>query len=146
MRIEAEDYMEAARDRIVDAHGLYKLGRYSYSLYTTGLAIESMLRAYRVLKDPEFDERHDLQLLLAESAIEDFVTSVEYAEIAALVSKMFKRWKNDFRFASEDRLMRHLKKLRFDRGIRGSFIKENCRVLIEAADKILKIGVVRWPH
>lgn len=83
MRIAAEDYLEAARDRILDSHGLYKLGRYSYSLYTAGLAIESMLRAYRVLKDPEFDERHDLQLLLAESAIEDFVTSVEYAEIAA---------------------------------------------------------------
>jgi len=146
MRIEPDDYLEAARDRIIDAHSLYNLGRYSFSLYAAGLAVESLLRAYRVLKDPAFDERHDLRLLLAESGVENFVPSLEHAEITTLVLKVFIRWKNDYRFASEDRLKRHLKKLRFDRGIRGNFVKENCRMVIDAADRILKVGVAKWPH
>jgi len=146
MRIEPDDYLEAARDRIIDAHGLYNLGRYSFSLYAAGLAVESLLRAYRVLRDSEFEERHDLRLLLAESNIEVFVTTYEHVEITTLVFKIFTRWKNDFRFTSEDRLKRHLKKLRFDRGIRGNFVKENCRMMIDTADRILKVGVAKWPH
>jgi len=71
MRIEPDDYLEAARDRIIDAHGLYNLNRHSFSLYAAGLAVESLLRAYRVLRDPAFDERHDLRLLLAESGVEN---------------------------------------------------------------------------
>jgi len=146
MRIEPDDYLDAARDRIIDAHGLYNLGRYSFSLYAAGLAVESLLRAYRVLKDPAFDERHDLRLLLAESSVENYVMPLEHTEITTLVLKVFIRWKNDYRFASGDRLQRHLKKLRFDRGIRGNFVKENCRMVIDAADRILKIGVAKWPH
>ncbi len=146
MRIEPDDYLEAARDRIIDAHNLYNLGRYSFALYAAGLAVESLLRAYRVLNDPAFDERHDLRLLLAESGVENFVTSLEHAGITTLVLRVFIRWKNDYRFASEDRLKRHLKKLRFDRGIRGNFVKENCRVVIDTADRILKVGVTKWPH
>lgn len=144
MRIEADDYLEAARDRLIDAHGLYNLGRYSLSLYAGGLAIESLLRAYRTLRDTEFDERHDLPLLLAECSIEEFVKPFEYSEISSLVLKVFIRWKNDFRFALEDRLQRHFKKLHLDRGIRGNFIKANCRLVVDAADRILKIGVTKW--
>lgn len=146
MRIKAEDYLEAARDRLIDAHGLYDLGRYSLSLYTGGLALESLLRAYRILKDTEFDERHDLRLLLAECPIEKFVKPFEYDEISGLVFKVFVRWKNDFRFASEDRLQRHFKKLHLDRGIKGNFIKANCRFVVDAADRTLKIGVTKWPR
>ncbi len=139
MRIEPNDYLEAARDRITDAHNLYEIGRYSFSLYAAGLAVESLLRAYRVLKNPEFDERHDLRLLFAESGVEELVTVSEHSEITTLVFAVHLRWKNDLRFASEDRLKRRLKKLQLDRGIRGNFVKENCRISVDAASKIVKI-------
>jgi hypothetical protein len=146
MRVEPNDYLEAARDRITDAHSLYDVGRYSFSLYAAGLAVESLLRAYRVLRNPEFEERHDLRQLLAESGMEEFVTKIEYSNITNLVFTIFLRWKNDLRFASEGRLKRRLKRLQLDRGIRGDFVKENCRLSIEAASRIVKIGVAKWTH
>jgi HEPN domain-containing protein len=146
MRIGPDDYLEAAQDRLTDAYRLYSDGRYSFSLYAAGLAVESMLRAYRVRQNPEFDERHDLPLLLTGSNLEKFVTATELAEIFAAIIDVFNRWKNDFRFTSEDRMKRHLKKLRLDRGIRGNFVKENCRISIQAATKIINIGAAKWQH
>ncbi len=146
MRINAKDYLEAARDRITDAHNLYDIGRYSFSLYAAGLAVESLFRAYRILRNPEFDERHDLKFLFAESEIEKFVTTPEHVEISDLNLAVYMRWKNDLRFASEDRLRRRLKKLGLARGLKGDFLKENSRLSIAAATRIIKIGVAKWPH
>jgi len=145
MRIEAEDYLEAARFRIADSHHLYLGERYSFALYAAGLAIESMVRAYRVLETSTFDERHDLKLSLEESKIKRFLRPSEFAEITGLILFVFRRWKNDLRFASDNRLRRRLKKLQLDRGIRGDFLKQNCRMSLEAATRIVKIGVTRWP-
>ena len=143
MRIEPDDYLEAAQDRLTDASRLYIDQRYSFALYAAGLAVESMLRAYRTRQNPEFDERHDLVLLLAGSNLEEFLTIRERAEIFAALSDVFNRWKNDFRFISENRIKRRLKKLQLDRGIRGNFVKGNCRLSIEAATKIINIGAAK---
>jgi hypothetical protein len=105
-----------------------------------------MLRAYRTLKTAEFDERHDLKLLLEESNIKTFLRPAELTEITGLILSVFRRWKNYIRFSSDNRLRRRLKKLQLDRGIRGDFLKENCRMCVEAATRIVKIGVTRWPH
>jgi hypothetical protein len=146
MRIAPDDYLEAAWDRLTDANRLYIDQRYSFALYAAGLAVESMLRAYRTRVNPEFEERHDLPLLLHGSNLEQFVTPTERAAIFAAITFIFNRWKNDFRFASENRLKRHLKKLKLDRGIRGDFVKENCRICIEVVAKTIRIGVAKWPH
>ncbi len=146
MRIEATDYLEAANERLTDAHRLYAIERYAFSLYAAGLAVESMLRAYRVYASPEFDERHDLQRLLTKSAIADFIASDEYAKIHAALMVIHPLWQNDYRFASEDRMKRHLKMRKLDRGIRGNYVKEICRISIESADTIITIGVSKWPR
>ncbi len=146
MRIEAEDYLEAARFRIADAHHLFNGERYSFSLYAAGLAVEALLRAYRILKTAEFDERHDLQLLLEEGNLKAFLLSTEIAEVSGLILLVFRRWKNDFRFASDNRLRRRLKKLHLDRGVRGDYLKTNCRNVLDSASRIVKIGVTRWPQ
>ncbi|MEK7728789.1 MAG: HEPN domain-containing protein [candidate division KSB1 bacterium] len=146
MRIEAEDYLEAAKDRLTDAHRLYSIERYAFSLYAAGLSVESILRAYRAYVNPEFDERHDLQRLLTASAFRNFVTSEEYEKIKSALGIVHPLWQNTYRFASEGRVKRHLIMLKRDRGIRGDFVKENCRIVIKAAAGILKIGVSKWPH
>jgi len=121
MRIEADDYLEAARFRVADGHHLYQGERYSFALYAAGLAVESILRAYRTLKSAEFDERHDLKLLLEEGKIKNFLKPAEITEITGLILLVFRRWKNDPRFTSDNRLRRRLKKLRLDKGMRVIF-------------------------
>ena len=80
-----------------------------------------MLRAYITRANPTFDERHDLHELLKRSELADFVKSEERAQIAAWLADVWARWKNNYRYASDDRLRAEFKRLEKDRGIAGDF-------------------------
>src|SRR5262245_25738971 len=70
MDFSSDHYYEAAGERIAQSRELYKnAGSYALTMYVSGVAIESMLRAYMLKKKKEFDSRHDLKLLLDESGI-----------------------------------------------------------------------------
>lgn len=144
MRFEAENYFEAARERLADAQLLYEAKRYTVSLYISGLAVECLRRAFRLRKDAQFDARHDLIELLGVSELEMIVPTQYRREIAEATGTIFTRWKNDIRFASTSRLRSHLKKLKLDRGIRGDFLKENCRMTLQAATVIIRLGARQW--
>ncbi len=67
----AEAYYKAARERINDADFLHTEGRFFLAMYASGLAVECLLRAFRVLRDPTFDARHDLWELWRKTALAD---------------------------------------------------------------------------
>jgi len=144
MRIEAADYVEAAQERLSNAKLLYEAAQYSFALYAAGVAVESLLRAFIVQLDPILEAGHNLPLLLQASKLHQVVTQRESELIDISLVTLTRRWKNDLRYTSNQRLRRRLKKLKLDRGIRGDFLKENCRIAIEIATTILKIGVTKW--
>ena len=144
MRIEADDYVDAAQERLSNANLLYEAAQYSFALYAAGVAVESLLRAYIVRTDPKFDAAHDLHVLMKTSNLRCLATPSEYQQLGAAIVDLFGRWRNDLRYTSNARLKRQLKKKKMDRGIRGDFVKENCRAAIEMATSILKIGVTKW--
>jgi len=108
------------------------------------VAVESLLRAYIVQLDPILEARHNLLLLLDESKLRQTVTANESQIVYDSVNTLSKLWKNDLRYTSNNRLRRRLKKNKMDRGIRGDFLKENCRIAIDLATTILRIGVAKW--
>lgn len=144
MRIESKDYVEVAQERLKEANLLYDESRYSLALYVAGVAVESLLRGYVFRLGPMLEAAHNLKLLWKASELSSLVTSAESLQIDAANSTLFRRWKNDLRYTSNDRLRRRLKRLKLDRGIHGDFLKENCRNAIEAATTILKVGVAKW--
>ena len=144
MRIEAMDYVDAAKERLAEANLLYEKARYALALYIAGVAVESLLRAYIFRLEPRLEAAHNLKLLWKASELNSLVTPTESLQIDAANSTLFRRWKNDLRYTSNDRLRRRLKRLKLDRGIRGDFLKENCRNAIEAATTILRVGVAKW--
>ena len=144
MRIEAADYAEAAHERLSNARLLYEATQYSFALYAAGVAVESLLRAFIVRREPRFDAAHDLPLLLKTSNLRFLATPSEYQQIGAALADLFGRWRNDLRYTTNNRLRRHLKRKKFDRGIRGDFVKENCRIAIEMAATIINIGAPKW--
>jgi HEPN domain-containing protein len=144
MRIEAADYGEAAQERLVNANSLYESAQYSFALYAAGVAVESLLRAYIVRREPKFEAAHDLPLLLKTSNLRSLATPSEYQQIGAAIADLFGRCRNDLRYTSNNRLWRYLKRKKLDRGIRGDFVKENCRIAIEMATAIIRIGVAKW--
>ena len=146
MRIEAADYVETAKERLSNANLLYEATQYSFALYAAGVAVESLLRAYIVRSDPILEAAHDLLMLLRASKLRLLITAIEGQLIYESIAVLSRRWKNELRYTSNHRLRRRLKKLKLDRGIRGDYLKENCRIAIDMATKVLRIGVEKWKH
>lgn len=109
-----------------------------------GVATECMLRAYRTRRDPEFDSRHDLRDLLKASGIAEFIPDHHQAEFAENLGQVWSRWKNDYRYASEERLRSEFKSLRFHRGVDGDFLSYNSRIVLDSALSIINIGALKW--
>ena len=144
MKFQPEHYVEAARERVEDARRLHRTERYPAAIYLSGVAVESLLYAYRLKEDANFKARHDLPSLLKESGIARFIESNDRRKLGGLLSDLWARWKNNVRYASDSRLRTHFKKLKLDREVKGDFLKENSRVALDSALGIVGIGARRW--
>lgn len=145
MKFRPEHYLEAAQEKIQDARRLHEDLKYPAAIYFAGVAVECLLRAYKTRKDPNFDSRHDLDLLKKASGITEFIPEKYKREFGAAFSEVWSRWKNDYRFASEKRLAAEFRRLGFDPGVKkGNLLKYNSIVAFENAFKLVTLGVQRW--
>src|SRR5438105_2469544 len=70
MQFTAEQYYRVSLERMKQARGLYQDGAaYALTMYCGGLAVESLLRAFRWTDDTSFEGRHDLSDLLKASRL-----------------------------------------------------------------------------
>jgi HEPN domain-containing protein len=154
-----EHYFRAALERMRQAQFLYQDGdSFALAMYIAGLAVECMLRAFKGKRDPTFDEKHDLRRLFTASGLlyldpADFerrglsqAEIKEYAhELRAGVTEIYLLWSNDYRYAAEERLRAHLKKIgELRRGIKGDLLKANARRLLTAAERFINRGARLW--
>jgi len=144
MKLSVDQYLEASRYRMETARRLHDQQRFSGAIYFAGVAVECLLRAYILRKDPTFDERHDLSDMFKRSELADFVHSGERQDVSAWLGTVWARWKNSYRYASDDRLRTEFKGLKHDRGVKGDPLKENSRMVIEAALQLRTLGEKRW--
>ncbi len=140
----AESYYRAALERIEDANTLLAQGRHPFAMYTSGLAVECLIRAFRVLKDPSFEERHDLRELWKKTVLADVHEEPSYTQISQARATISILWSNNHRFSSENELKSFLKNSGQDRGIKGDFLKYNSKKLYDAADTFIRLGKIRW--
>jgi HEPN domain-containing protein len=144
MHFRSEHYLEAARERVFSAFRLFDSSRYAGAIYVAGVAVECLLRAYRLRKTNEFDEKHDLVELMKGSSIADFIPMELKQEFGASLTTVWRRWKNNYRYASMSRLSSELRDLGLFAGIKGDPLKENARVTLSAAEKLINAGVLSW--
>ncbi len=143
MEINAEVYREAALEHVVTARELYDLDRYVLTHYVAGLSVECIFRAYRYRADPVFDARHDLRELYKVSRFADIIPGEE-DEILAALGLVVLRWNNNHRYRSPKSLRKYLTEAKVYRGVKGDFMKESARQIVNAADIIVRIGVRKW--
>lgn len=149
IRFEPDDLKEAALERITTARHLFEEseqagGSLSASIYLAGVAVECILRAYRMKRDPEFDSRHDLADLLKASGFVGFVPEKRTREVSAALGDVWSRWKNEYRYASDRRVLRDLKRRGLTDGVKGDQLKECARTVVERAFELINVGVARW--
>lgn len=142
----AVEYMRASKERLDDALVLREQERFALAHYAAGIAVECILRAYRLLDSPEFDARHDLRALTKLARYyERVVPHPRQEEFAGYVQVVTARWSNEQRYLSAGSLLAWLHARAQDRGIEGDVLKESSRRLYNAAYKLVERGVTKWP-
>lgn len=158
MKFSSENYYHAAVERMEQAHVLYRhASSYALTMYVAGVAVECMLRAFKLRRDPSFDERHNLLRLFKASGMLQLDeagmiakgrssddASKYAASLRVAVEEIYSLWFNDYRYASEKRLRAELIKMNRHRGIKGEVLKANVLQLATAAAKFIERGVILW--
>ncbi|MFC1600791.1 HEPN domain-containing protein [Candidatus Sumerlaeota bacterium] len=144
MKLNCEHYLEASAFRIETARQLHEKGRYSAAIYLAGVSIECLLRAFITREDPQFDQRHDLRELYKKAQLQALIRPAKRRQADAWLGDVWTRWKNNYRFASDDRMRTVFRDLQHNRGIKGDFLKENSRIVVEAAYQLRTLGERRW--
>jgi hypothetical protein len=144
--LRPEHYLQAAKERLTQAEILYKQGDcYALSMYTAGVAVECLLRAFKVGREKSIDERHDLRRLFDASGVQQLFSPSDVRALRASLNAICELWSNMLRFASEARTLAWLKKNPVLRhGIKGDILKENARRLLEATQIFVSKGVGQW--
>jgi hypothetical protein len=160
MKFNAQQYFGTATERIKQARILYGHDdSYALAMYTAGVAVECMFRAFKLKRTPVFDERHDLLRLFKESGIlelnEDPMVArgiareraVEYSrKIRAAVNDVYRLWANDYRYASEGRLRSELIQMKQYPRLKGDVLKASACQLLNAAEVLVERGAVIWAN
>ncbi len=144
MRFRPEHYPDASLEQISSARRLHKQRRYPGAIYLAGVAVECLLLAYRTRENQEFESRHDLRSLLRESGMTGFIRPGDRKRLFVMMGEVWSRWKNNYRFASYDRLTSEFRRLKLDRGVRGGILKPNSDIVIRNAVEIINLGARRW--
>src|SRR5437762_13328338 len=111
MDFTADHYFRASVAQYLYREGK---GHYALAMYTAGLAVECLLRAYVVKRKLAFESRHDLLRLFKESGIVDVdpdklkdkgLTDEQILAhqkvLWSSANDVFILWRNNYRFASE---------------------------------------------
>ena len=141
MRFTAEDYREAAGERFNEANGAFQRGDFVAAHLAAGLAIESMLRAYRVLVSPDFEARHDL-VLLGDAYLRR-MASRRQEELAAAINEAAILWQNNHRYCSARKLVAYFNRIK-RYGNERSMLRTNADDMLTHADLIVQYGNSRW--
>ena len=145
MSFNSSDYLAAATEHVRGARELYSMQRYVLAHYVAGLAVECLLRAYLYRVNPKlFYSRHDLWELEKASGFSDIVPNSQRQKISAALGDVVSRWQNDHRYRSERSLRRFLTGKKLYWRIKGDFVKENSRRIVEAALELVNLGAMAW--
>lgn len=174
MDFQPKDYYEAASDRMGQADLLYSLPsehcqgledrRYAWIVYSAGLAVECMLRAYLRRVTNKLSSRHDLSRLFVESRLDTRVvehlgrqghhagSSVVVERLTRLYAAagvVARMWRNTYRFASDgvllrDYLDRKVVRARYNKGAKAQVLRKQAHLLLLAARTIIKAGKEAW--
>ncbi len=144
MPTTAAEYRSVGLERIGDANELKRLGRYPFAMYAAGLAAECMLRAFR-REDREHVAHHDVVAHLA-LCDRERLGERAWTKLRGPVQTVHLMWLNNFRYADEQKLRKHLNDTKYyERTKRSSdTLKVACIELMDAALTIVTIGDERW--
>jgi HEPN domain-containing protein len=144
MDINADVYRAVAKERLAASLKLYEQGDYVLAIYVAGVAVESMLRSLTLRRGSVFPTNHELDALRRAARFFDDVDELILQSAGRQFADVATRWSNLHRYRSTAAMKTFLKHGRFDRRIRGDFLKENARIVVAGATTVVQIGEKKW--
>lgn len=172
MEFKPRDYHEAAQERLSQAELLFDVpsegvkdrrgDRYVVVVYLAGVAVECMLRAYRLKENKQFDSRHQLAELFVESkldtrleewlnnqGVEPRIVNDQLTKLKAAADEVAELWRNEYRYASERLLFRDFLRRGIipKKGVKGSkaqVLRQRAKTLLRYARVVVEAGVKAW--
>ena len=141
------DYFTASLTRYADLrHLITNRNSAIFSVYTAGLTIECMFRAYITKYTNEFDSKHDLEKLYTKSLLGSQFDTIEKEQLTIAVKKANTIWSNDLRYASEKRIKRIIahKNIRAHLNDVNAYIDREYNAIYDATNLIITKGTEKW--
>lgn len=147
MKHTSNDYYSASKERYND---FLKLSTSEnsivYAVYSAGLSIECLLRAFITKNSSSFDSRHDLSKLFVESKISQILSPKDRDKMTLAIQVAVKYWTNATRYESIKSVKRKLghemtngKKKNFEK-----FLKSYFSDFFDQTKKVHEIGEKIW--
>jgi hypothetical protein len=92
---------------------------------------------------PDFADSLDPDKLKARGLTDEQIREHQKA-LKSSVNAVFILWRNNYRFASETRLLAHLKKMKLYGGKKGDLLKAKAYDLLKAAQGFIDKGMLQW--
>jgi len=146
VKVNEQAYREASLGHIYVAQNLLEQNQFLVASYLAGLSVECMLRAYAYRVDSAFNARHKLDEWYKKSHFDAVVPEDRQKDIGAALSLVVSQWNNSQQYYSLELLKSSWKSAELDRGIKGDFVKELTRRLVNAALEIVTLGEAQWKN
>jgi hypothetical protein len=141
--ITPEVYVVAAEEHATAALHLFHARQFVLGHYVAGLAVECIVRAYRVKRSAQFDERHDLHELARGARFFDLFPPDRVELLTSAFGVVTAQWVNAHRFRSEASLRKYLTERRLFAG-EMDLLHARTRLIVNAAFNLVTLGVSRW--
>lgn len=141
------DYYSASLTRYADlTHLRTNKNSAIYSVYTAGVSIECMFRAYITKETNEFDSKHDLEKLYADSKLGSNFNTDEKEKLTIAVKEANSIWTNNLRYASEKRMKRIIahKNVKAKLNDVNAYINREYNAIFNATELIIEKGQQKW--
>lgn len=141
------DYFSASLERREDMRSLKNIEKSNiYAVYTAGVSVESMFRAYISMYTKEFDSKHDIVKLFIKSLLSQKLTHQEKEKTQANVMILNKYWNNSLRYTSKKRYKRMLGRGLVQNHVKNinQYLSDEFEKVYDAAEHIVKIGESKW--
>jgi hypothetical protein len=144
MSVSAEVYRVAAMEHMTAACKLHETQNHVLSHYVAGLAVECIFRAYITRKRSHFDNKHDLRNLAKSAGFFAIISTANAEAMGVALGVVVERWLNSHRYRSVQAMESFLRGRGLNRGVKGDFLKENSRLIVNAAFEIVSLGSRQW--
>ena len=137
-------YFDAAQEHLSLSIRLYEQGEYFTAHFFAGIAVESILRSLSVAPGESFDGTHDIKFWAEKANLLPQRSSEQQDEFRAKVVELNLRWRAYQRYYTPKMLDTWLHHINIDGRVRGDRVKPSCGRMLELANDVIILGVIRW--